>query len=160
MQRRSRFVVASFLGKCCQARAGATATKDEHEDNVVVVERLLLLLSWADFSSVWRATSTLTKQRRAPKFHPRQIQSTCKPDNIHPNAGEATHQNKFKVRITFLDICTNFTLYVKITKLPWKSKAFWDWKMQLLCLWYGLESLLERKHTILLIVLFPFTGKR
>ena len=120
----------------------------------------LLLLSWADFSSVWRATSTLTKQRRAPKFHPRQIQSTCKPDNIHPNAGEATHQNKPKVRIIFLDICTNFTFSVKITKLPWKSKAFWDWKMQLLCLWYGLESLLERKHTILLIVLFPFTGKR
>ena len=111
MQRRSRFVVASFLGKCCQA--GATATKDEHEDNVVAATLVSGL-----FKCLARYFDVGAKQRRAPKFHPRQIQSTCKPDNIHPNAGEATHQNKFKVRIIFLDIFTNFTFSVKITNLP------------------------------------------
>ena len=100
MQRRSRFVVASFLGKCCQAREGrgpattVEATKDEHEDNVVAATLVSGL-----FKCLARYFDVGAKQRRAPKFHPRQIQSTCKPDNIHPNAGEARHiKTNFKVR--------------------------------------------------------------
>ena len=69
--------------------AGATATKDEHEDNVVAATLVSGL-----FKCLARYFDVGAKQRRAPKFHPRQIQSTCKPDNIHPNAGEATYQNK------------------------------------------------------------------